>query len=75
MFTKGDFVWVVMDRNDVFPWQDGPGFEAVFQYGPQGAGDTFHLLVAGPDAEDMPLVLNGNSNAFIGIMPIRAYTP
>lgn len=60
---KGDLVTVVMARNDVFPWQVGPSFKAVFRRWPQGPGDTYRLTVA-----DTVVELNGNSTDFIALV-------
>jgi hypothetical protein len=61
-------VTVVMDRNDYFPWQNGPSFEARILSGPQGAGDTYKLSIPG---SDRVLLLNGNGSGLIGMYVSR----
>lgn len=66
--TRGTRVRVVMTRNDVFPWQRGCSFEAVFDGGPSGPGDTYRVTLA----SGHPLHLNGNSAEFVAIYPAEA---
>lgn len=66
--TKGDLVTVVM-TGSVFPWQHGTAsFEAVYEHGPSGPGDTYRFTVhiEWPE-EEHEVLINGNSQDFIGI--------
>lgn len=54
---------VVMTRNDVFPWQRGPTFEAVLYATPYDPGDTYKLIVDG-----MRISLNPNCSDFVAIV-------
>ncbi len=63
-FNPGERVKVVMARNDIFPWQNGPTFEAIFQSGPSGPGDTYSVTATD---EALRIDLNGNSADFIAI--------
>ena len=62
--ARGEKVRVVMAQNNIFPWQNGPSFDAVFQYGPSGPGDVFVVLVG---EESQRVYLNGNSPEFVAI--------
>lgn len=68
-FERDDRVRIVMARNDVFNWQTGPSFVAVFMAGPAGPGDTFHLRLPGDDGRVFQL--NGNSSEFVAIVEER----
>ena len=50
-----------IERGDIVTvwWNDGPWCDVVFQSGPAGPGDTFHLLLDGK-----PVLLNGNCSEF-----------
>ena len=63
--NSGDPILVCMTRNDIFPWQKSPSFEAIFHHAPAGAGDTFVIEINGK-----MLLLNGNSTDFIGIVQL-----
>ncbi len=60
--NEGDQVTVVMSRNDVFPWQDSPSFEATLIRRPAGPGDTFAVQI-----NSRIIQINGNSSEFVGI--------
>lgn len=62
---KGDTVLVVMNRNNIFDWQRGPSFEAIFHHSPGGPGDTFVVEVDG-----QMVMVNGNSSEFIALVQI-----
>ncbi len=71
-FEMGPRVTVVMSRNDIFPWQTAPHFEATLVKASRGAGDTFSFLVD-VENEDNPeeyieriIEINGNSSEFVG---------
>lgn len=70
--TKPKVVTITMSRNNVFPWQSAPSFEATLLRGPDGPGDTFKLDVAGRFVE-----INGNSAEFVGVThePRSAHRP
>lgn len=67
--TKGDEVTVVMAQSNVFPWhRNSPKFEAIYQAGPSGPGDTYRLLVDHPEGLGLTEVhLNGISPEFVGL--------
>ena len=62
---QGDLVFVVMDGNDVFPWQIGPTFQATLIAAPEVAGEAYLLEVEG-----RRIHLNGNSSRFVGLWAI-----
>ena len=66
LIERGDAVVVTMSRNDVFPWQQGCSFPAVYQRGPKGSGDTM-LLEVEHEGRKGALQLNGNSLDFVGL--------
>ncbi len=70
-FQLGPLVTVVMSRNDIFPWQTAPHFEARMVRTSRGAGDTFSFLVSvqsedGEDYLERIIEINGNSSEFVG---------
>ncbi len=65
-----DEVTVVMDRNDIFPWQVGPSFSARYSYGPPNGPDHGVLYVTVEPVGE--IMINPHSSAFIGIFPRKA---
>ena len=70
-FELGPAVTVVMSRNDHFPWQTAPHFEATLVRASRGAGDTFSFLVEienedGSEGIERIIEINGNSAEFVG---------
>ncbi len=71
-FELGPRVTVVMSRNDIFPWQTAPHFEATLVRASRGAGDTFSFLVDVENEDDPEeyieriIEINGNSTEFVG---------
>ena len=71
-FELGPRVTVVMSRNDHFPWQTAPHFEATLVRASRGAGDTFSFLVDVENQDDPEeyveriIEINGNSSEFVG---------
>lgn len=59
----GARVIVVMERNDCFPWQTAPRFEATISHFPGGSGDTFRLHLD----DGTEFALNGNGQSFVGL--------
>ncbi len=72
---RGDPITVVMARNDVFPFQSGPSFDAVLVYSPGGPGDS---LIVRVDVDAPPpfgtqryhgeVYLNPSASDFIAIL-------
>ncbi len=70
-FELGPRVTVVMSRNDHFPWQTAPHFEATLVKASRGAGDTFSFMVTvwnDDETEGIERIIeiNGNSSEFVG---------
>ncbi len=70
-FEIGPLVTVVMSRNDHFPWQTAPHFQATLVKASRGAGDTFSFLVDvenedGSEGLERIIEINGNSSEFVG---------
>ena len=64
--TNGARVIVVMARNDIFPWQTAPNFEAIYVAAPNGPGDVFTVVRDGKQ-----VAINGNAADFIAIYPVE----
>ena len=62
--ARGKLVRVVMSRNDVFVWQNGPSFVGRLIHQPQDTGDWFHFDVHGVGV----VKLNPMSVEFVGIV-------
>ena len=67
MIHRGEKVVVVMTRNNIFPWQTAPCFDAFYAGGPNGPGDTHRFYVRVGDV--IEIAINGNSLDFIGFYP------
>lgn len=69
---KGDMVTVIMSRNDVFPFQNSPRFEATIKYYPCAAGEEYVFVVDGKEVH-----INPSATDFIGyvVCPEESETP
>lgn len=70
-YSMGPLCTVVMSRNDHFPWQTAPHFQAVLVKASRGAGDTFSFIVNienedGTEGLERIIEINGNSAEFVG---------
>ena len=65
-FNEGDFVWVVMARNDCFGFQKSPRFVAKILHRPQDTGDIWYFTRFGMD-----IAINPMSADFIGLVAIK----
>lgn len=68
LFNKGDFVWVIMSRNDCFHFQtsNSPQFVAKILYAPQDTGDLWYFTRFGE-----VIAINSMSVDFIGLVALK----
>jgi len=64
-FDEGDFVWVVMTRDDCFEFQKSPRFIAKILHTPSDTGDIWYFSRFG-----MRIAINPMSSDFIGLVPV-----
>jgi hypothetical protein len=64
-FQTGDTVTVCMARNDCFPFQSSPRFEATITYIPGATGDCWQVVEA---ENGFVVLINPEASDFIGFV-------
>ena len=68
MFSEGNFVWIIMSRNDCFGLGLSCRFQAEILYAVCNVGDLWHVLVNLKDGKRVVIAIYSMSTDFVGLV-------